>query len=84
MKYFEIQIFMLFLHAIADLIHPLSNNRSSIGMLGCYSPKMAKLQPAAYLVYLFARTVSHLRPMVLGIQQFALNGEARNGVPFVL
>ena len=38
-KYFEIQIFMLFLLAIADLIHTLSNNRSSIGMIGCYNRK---------------------------------------------
>ena len=30
---------MLFLLAIADLIHPLSNNRSSIGMIGCLLPK---------------------------------------------
>ena len=34
-KHFEIQIILLFLLAIADLIHPLSNNRSSIGMIGC-------------------------------------------------
>ena len=35
MKYFGILIFMLFLLAIADLTHPLYNNRSSIGMIGC-------------------------------------------------
>ena len=35
-KYFEIQIFMLFLLAIADLIYTRSNNRSSIGMIGCF------------------------------------------------
>ena len=34
-KHFEIKMFLLFLLAIADLIHPLSNNRSSIGMIGC-------------------------------------------------
>ena len=27
---------MPFLVAIADLTHPLQNNRSSIGMIGCY------------------------------------------------
>ena len=27
---------MLFLLAIADLIHPLSNNQSSIGIIGCF------------------------------------------------
>ena len=27
--------FLIFLHAIADFIHPLSNNRSSFGMIGC-------------------------------------------------
>ena len=35
-KHFEIYICLLFLLAIADLIHPLSNNRSSIGMIGCF------------------------------------------------
>ena len=29
-------LFMPFLVAIADLTHPLKNNRSSIGMIGCY------------------------------------------------
>ena len=52
-------------------------------MICDFDPKMAKLQPA-YRVCLFAFTVSHLRPMVLGIQQFALNGEPRNGVQYVL
>ena len=36
MKYLGKYIFLhYFLVAIADLTHPLSNNRSSIGMIGC-------------------------------------------------
>ena len=35
-KYFRKYIFPHFLVAIADLAHPLSNNRSSIRIIGCY------------------------------------------------
>ena len=32
---------MLFLLTIADLIHHLYNNRSSIGMIGCFMAKLS-------------------------------------------
>ena len=35
-KYFRKYIFPHFLVAIADLTHPLSNDRSSIRIIGCY------------------------------------------------
>ena len=35
-KHFEIYFFLLFLLAIVYLIHPLSNNRSPLGLIGCY------------------------------------------------
>ena len=34
-KIFRNEIFLHFLVAIADPTHPISNNRSSIGMIGC-------------------------------------------------
>ena len=50
-------MFMPFLVAITDLTHPLQNNRSSIGMIGCYI--RARTYYNKYLIYM--HTDVHVR-----------------------